>query len=91
MARSNGYPGCGRPWQHGYAWSEFGRCKTHHHRTLIVNAVKACGLGVDTEHAITARCVLLTLAINMTGYTVKSMQRKIERPSLGGGFRRGSC
>jgi hypothetical protein len=52
-----------------------------------VDAVKASGLGVDTEHAITARYVLLTLATNMTGYTIKAMQRKIER----GEWSKGKC
>jgi len=31
------------------------------------------------KHAATARYVLLPLATSMTGYTVKAMQRKIER------------
>jgi len=44
-----------------------------------VDVVKAIGSDSEIRHATTARYVLLTLATNMTGYTVKAMQRKIER------------
>jgi len=35
--------------------------------------------GKELQPTTTARYVLLSLATNMTGYTVKAMQRKIER------------
>ena len=48
-------------------------------KDVILDAVKSPVEVSHFKHATTARYVLLPLATTMTGYTVKAMQRKIER------------
>jgi len=48
-------------------------------RTTLLDASKPISESTRPQHATTARYVLLHLAMEMTGYTIKAMQRKIER------------
>lgn len=44
-----------------------------------MEALKEISESTQAKHTTTARYVLLHLATAMTGYTIKAMQRKIER------------